>query len=110
MKKEEAQLSPRPLKFNEAKVRHIKQISKVLAYFYYNVGTSLDCARATGILRNSITYYIVELEVLGLLRPVVRRPDTTTGYLAKHYSADPSLWQATDEPQHGTDEEKGGTL
>lgn len=109
--KREGQALALPPKKNTAKLGHIKQIAKVMAYFRYNVGTSLDCARATGILRNSITYYIVELELLGLLRAISRRADSTTGYPAKHYSADPDMWNdVTKEPQHTMDVEKGGAL
>lgn len=69
-----------------------KDIEKVFQYFRYNVGTSLDCATATGILRNSITYYISCLIELGLLGIVRRDKDRTTRHWAFHYSADSSLW------------------
>lgn len=69
-----------------------KDIEKVFQYFRYNVGTSLDCAMATGILRNSITYYISCLIELGLLEIVRRDKDRTTRHWAFHYSADSSLW------------------
>jgi hypothetical protein len=70
-----------------------KDIELVLMYFQYNIGTSLDCAFATGILRNSITYYISDLMELGLLGVVRKDKDRTTRYLAYQYSADPSKWR-----------------
>ncbi len=73
--------------------KNCKDVEKVLNYFQYNVGTSLDCAMATGILRNSITYYISFLIELGLLGIVRRDKDRTTRHWAFHYSADSSLWQ-----------------
>lgn len=72
-----------------------KDILLVLDYFRYKVGTSLDCARATGILRNSITWYIKCLEEANLLQAVCRKRDRTTGFKAKHYTADKSLWKPT---------------
>ncbi len=70
-----------------------KDIELVMYFFQYNIGTSLDCAFATGILRNSITYYISDLIDLGLLGIVRKDRDRTTGHWAFHYSADPSLWR-----------------
>ena len=70
-----------------------KDIELVMLYFQYNIGTSLDCAFATGILRNSITYYISDLIDLGLLGIVRKDRDRTTGHWAYHYAADPSLWK-----------------
>lgn len=69
-----------------------KDLLKILEYFKYKVGTSLDAAKATGILRNSVTWYVDYLEREGLLQAICKRPDKTTGYLAKHYSADPQKW------------------
>ncbi len=66
---------------------------KVLEYYRYNVGTTLDAAKATGILRNSITWYVSRLEKEGLLKVVCIKHDSTTGYIAKHYSAEPSQWE-----------------
>lgn len=74
------------------KVRTTKDISKVCAFFRYTIGTTLDAAIATGILRNSITWYVAQLEELGLLQAVRRQPDKHTGRIAKHYSAQPSMW------------------
>jgi len=76
-----------------AKVGKEKGLCKVLAYFRYKVGTSLDAALDLGILRNSITWYIDELEKMNMLQAVCRRADKTTGFMAKHYSADRSLWK-----------------
>ncbi len=75
-----------------AKIRKEKDIIKVFEFFRYKVGTTLDCAIATGILRNSITWYIADLEEEGLLQAIGRAKDATTGYSANHYSADRSKW------------------
>lgn len=79
-----------------AKVGNISEITKdslkVLEYFRYTTGTTLDCAKATGVLRNSITWYVAEFEKLRLLQAVCVKPDVQTGFKAKHYSADPSQW------------------
>jgi hypothetical protein len=74
------------------KVAREKDICKVLDYFRYKVGTTLDCAIATGILRNSITWYIADLIDEGLLQSIGRSKDATTGYPANHYTADRSKW------------------
>ena len=73
--------------------KNCKDVERVLKYFRYNIGTSLDCALATGILRNSITYYISDLIDLGMLGIVRKDKDRTTRHWAFHYSADVSLWQ-----------------
>lgn len=75
-----------------AKLPLCKDITKVCAFFQYTIGTTLDAAIATGILRNSITWYVAQLEDLGLIQAVTRLPDKHTGRLAKHYSAQPSMW------------------
>ena len=79
-----------------AKVVNLSEITKdsvkVLEYFRYKTGTTLDCAKATGVLRNSITWYVAEFEKLRLLQAVCVKPDVQTGFKAKHYSADPSQW------------------
>ena len=67
-------------------------ILKVLYFFQLEIGTSLDCAIALGILRNSITYYIRDLEKKNLLKSVFVDKDRTTRHKAKHYSADPIMW------------------
>ena len=46
------------------KVTYQKDIDKVYEFFRYTIGTTLDCAIATGVLRNSITYYVADLEKL----------------------------------------------
>lgn len=63
-----------------------------LEYFRKHIGTSLDCAFETGILRNSITYDIQQLERTGLLRAMYKAPDSRTGCKAKYYSANPANW------------------
>lgn len=75
-----------------AKIEHQKDIDKVFEFFRYTTGTTLDCAIATGVLRNSITYYVADLEKLEMLKPVCRTADSTTGRMAKHYSANPAKW------------------
>ncbi|MDD6978046.1 MAG: hypothetical protein PUI72_07015 [Prevotellaceae bacterium] len=77
---------------NTAKVDNSKDITKVLVYFRYKVATTLDAALDLGMLRNSITWYVRDLEEMGLLQVICKRPDTTTGYKANYYSANPSLW------------------
>lgn len=69
-----------------------KDICKVLDYFRYKPATTLDCAIDTGILRNSITWYVATLEKEALLQAVCRKPDKQTGFIANYYSSDPSLW------------------
>lgn len=86
-----------PINFT-AKVRYFSDMAKVYEYFVYKVGTTLDCARELGILRNSITYYVSKLMKMGKLRSLCKIKDQTTGYKANHYSADVSLW-LNDEPQ-----------
>lgn len=77
----------------DAKVSKPKDIDKVLEYFRYKTGTTLDAMLATGVLRNSITWYVRELEELGLLQAIARKPDIHTGRMAKYYSANPELWK-----------------
>ena len=74
------------------KVAKEKDICKVLDFFRYKVGTSLDCALATGILRNSVTWYIQDLIDEGLLQSIGRSKDATTCYQANYYTADKSKW------------------
>lgn len=83
----------------DAKVQNIKDITKVLGYFRYNMGTTLDCMLATGVRRNSITWYVHDLQKMGALRWVYRQPDQHTGRLAKYYSADPSQWRSNNYRQ-----------
>lgn len=75
------------------KHKKLKDINKVLLYFQYNIGTSLDCAFSTGILRNSICYYIDNLTKIGLLKIIYKDKDRTTHHMASHYSADSSKWK-----------------
>lgn len=76
-----------------AKVHQEKDIAKVLAFFRYKVGTSLDCALHINRLRNSVTWYIKALEEMGLLQAIFKAKDQHTGYTAKHYSANPAMWK-----------------
>lgn len=74
----------------DAKVDGIKDICKVWEYFRYKDGTTLDAAKATGVLRNSITWYVAQLIEQGDLWVIAIKPDSTTGYKAKYYSSDPN--------------------
>ncbi len=69
-----------------------KDLVKVLEYFRYTTGTSLDCAMSVQVLRNSVTWYIRTLERTNLLQAVCVKRDRTTGRKAKHYSGNPKLW------------------
>ena len=80
-------------KIDTANVHNPTDLAKVLDYFRYTVGTTLDCMFDTGILRNSITYYVSSLETAGLLQAIYQAPDRRTHCMAKHYSADPSKWR-----------------
>lgn len=92
MRKERA-MQPKPCSpIHGTKIAKEKDIIKVYEFFRYTVGTTLDCALATGILRNSITWYIQDLIDEGLLQSIGRSKDATTGYPANHYSADRSKW------------------
>ncbi len=77
---------------DHTKVHKEKDMTKVLEYFRYKTETTLSCAVETGILRNSITYYVSFLEHAGLLQAVAVEPDRRTGFHAKHYSSDPKKW------------------
>lgn len=77
----------------ETNVHNPNDLCKVLDYFRYTVGTTLDCFFATGILRNCITWYVRDLENMGLLQAIYIARDRRTGFKAKHYSADPQKWQ-----------------
>ncbi len=79
-------------KIDTANVHNPTDLTKVLDYFRYTVGTTLDCFFATGILRNCITWYVRDLERLGLLQAIYVAKDRRTHFMAKHYSADPSKW------------------
>lgn len=54
-------------KIDTANVHNPNDLCKVLEYFRYTVGTTLDCFFATGVLRNCITWYVRDLENMGLL-------------------------------------------
>lgn len=82
-----------------ANVQNPKDLNKVLEYFRYTVGTTLDCFFATGVLRNCITWYVRDLENMGVLQAIYVAPDKRTHFLAKHYSADPSKWEKKPDAQ-----------
>lgn len=69
-----------------------KDLQKVLDYFRYTTGTTLDCAMSVKVLRNSITWYVCTLEKMNLLQAIYVKRDRTTGRMAKHYSGNPKLW------------------
>lgn len=83
---------------DSAKVEDFSDMAKLLEYYRHKTGTTLDAAVELGILRNSITYYVRDLEALGLLGVVCKKPDSRTGHKAKHYSANRELWRAS-KPQ-----------
>lgn len=76
-----------------AKISKEKDITKVFEYYRYKTGTTLDCMLTTGILRNSITWYVKDLEAMGVLQAVCRRKDAHTKRMAKYYSANPDEWK-----------------
>ena len=84
---------------NAANVLSPTDMCKVLDYFRYTVGTTLDCSFATGVLRNCITWYVRDLEKLGLLQAIFIAKDKHTKFSAKHYSADPSKWEEKPDAQ-----------
>ena len=77
---------------SSAKLRKSKQIIRVLEYFSIYVGSTLDCANATGILRNSICYHVSCLKKARMLGVVGRFRDKTTRRIVKLYSSNESLW------------------
>lgn len=89
----------RAFSLGTTKVIFDKDITKVLDFFRYNTGTTLDAMLATGVLRNSITWYVSDLEDAGLIRAVSIKKDKHTGRLAKHYSADPAAWRQERRPR-----------
>lgn len=99
MRKKERATAVAPLNLNGTKVHNPSDLSKVLDYFRYTTGTTLDCMFSTGILRNSITYYVRDLEALGLLQAIYTAPDRRTRREAKYYSADPQKWQKKHDMQ-----------
>lgn len=86
-----------PEELQDTKISNFCQLARVLEYFLHNVGTSLDCAFATGILRNCITWYIRDLLRMNLLRAVYVGRDRRTGFMANHYTADRSKWPVANE-------------
>ena len=98
-KKEKATAAANPLP-TEAKVRDEKDIDKVFEFFRYTTGTTLDCMLETGILRSSITYYVQDLEEMGLLKAICRKRDKNTNRMAKHYSSDPAKWNDNNNKQY----------
>lgn len=98
LEKTKAAMTAAPNK-NTTNVQNPKDLNKVLEYFRYTVGTTLDCFFATGVLRNCITWYVRDLENMGVLQAIYVAPDKRTHFLAKHYSADPSKWEKKPDAQ-----------
>lgn len=96
--KERAAIAAAP-KISNTNVMNTKDLNKVFEYFRYTVGTTLDCFFATGILRNCITWYVRDLENLGMLQAIYVAPDRRTRFKAKHYSADPAMWAKRPDSQ-----------
>ena len=80
-----------------ANVPKEKDIDKICTFFRYNTGTTLDAMLATGVLRNSITWYVTDLMRWGLLQVVGIHSDIHTGRKAQYYSANPSLWKHSEK-------------
>lgn len=77
---------------NDAKVVKEKDITKLVNYLSLYDSTTLTASLETGIMRCSICYYIADLERIGIIGVVCRKPDPTTHRMAKYYSANPSHW------------------
>lgn len=77
---------------NEAKIQKYDDKERVRLYFMHKEGTTLDCAFQTGILRNSITWHVSQLEHEGRLQAIMKKKDRTTHRRAKYYSANPAKW------------------
>lgn len=95
MKKMKKAAEAAPSYQDKAKINNPNDLSKVLEYFQYTIGTTLDCSFATGILRNCITWCVRDLEEMGLLQAIYVARDKRTHFNAKHYSADPKKWPKT---------------
>ena len=80
---------------SSAKIQKDSDLSIVLEYFKYTTGTTLDCMFATGVLRNSITWYVDYAVKEGMLQVVKIAPDSHTGHKAGYYSADRKQWKRT---------------
>lgn len=92
MKTKKAAIKTAIQSFSGAKLEKNSDLSRVLEFFRYKTATTLDCMFDTGILRNSITWYVDFAEKEGLIQVVKRAPDRHTGYMAGYYSADPMKW------------------
>jgi len=70
----------------KAKASGLRDITQTLYYFINKEGTMRDCANATGIAINSITWYIKYLREEGWLVATRKAADRTTGRLAVYYT------------------------
>lgn len=75
-----------------AKILKISDFDKVFEYFFVNTATMLDAEKALHVMRPCICRYVAALEREGRIQCLTRKPDSTTGYKAKHYSSDPTKW------------------
>lgn len=108
-KKERATGAAPSLNLTGAKLQKDNDLCKVYQYFLTHIGTSLECAFAIDRLRNSVTWYIDDLEQAGHLMAIRKGRDPYTGHLAKFYTADKSKWpQQQPDPQLSLFDEKGG--
>ena len=80
-------------KVDVANVQAQKDFAKLIEYFRYKTATTLDAMFDTGILRNSITWYVADAEKLGVLQAVKKGRDKRTGRMAKYYSSNPIFWK-----------------
>lgn len=89
--------TPAKLLISDAKIQNseqpTKQIEKIFLRFRYTIGTTKDAHLSTGIPRENITRYVRVLEDEGLLQAVYVGRDQHTHRKAKHYSADPAVWE-----------------
>ena len=79
-------------------IKNSNDLCKVLEYF--RIGRhNFRLFLVTGVLRNCITWYVRDLENMGLLRLFCIAPVARTHFLAKHYSANPLKWQKQSQTQ-----------
>lgn len=70
-----------------------KDLVRLLAYFAIQPSTTLDAMLGTGILRNSITWYVDYAEHAGFIKTVFKGKDKHTNRVAKYYSSNPKDWK-----------------
>lgn len=77
-----------------SKLFNFPDIDKLLEFFTRTSATTLEAMAGTGILRNSITYYVRHLERNGSIVVIGKRLDRLTGRPAKVYTAAPAIMKA----------------